>query len=106
MVELKFKIADKEFRENFMISGIGDEDMILGLPRLRYHNPRIDWETGEITFLPGQKLQIRKFMGVLDNTPKEVLIGAKIMASQELAYQQQKVKRKIDDLIPSYLQGY
>uniref|UniRef100_A0A0W0GAD6 Pro-pol protein n=1 Tax=Moniliophthora roreri TaxID=221103 RepID=A0A0W0GAD6_MONRR len=106
MVELEFKIVDKEFRENFIISGIRDEDMILGLLWLHYHNPQINWETGEIQFLPRQKLQIKKFMGILDNTPAEVLIGAKITASQELAHQQQEIKREIDDLIPSYLQRY
>uniref|UniRef100_A0A0W0FUY0 Pro-pol protein n=1 Tax=Moniliophthora roreri TaxID=221103 RepID=A0A0W0FUY0_MONRR len=106
IVELEFRIAEKKFKENFMISGIGDEDMILGLPWLCYHNPQIDWEMGEIKFLPRQRLQIKRFMGILDNTPEEVLISAKITASQELAHQQQEVKRKIDELIPSYLQGY
>ncbi|ESK81230.1 reverse transcriptase-rnase h-integrase [Moniliophthora roreri MCA 2997] len=106
VVELEFKIAGKEFRENFMISGIRDESMILGLPWLRYHNPQIDWETGEVKFLPKRKIQIKRFRGVLDSTPAEVLIGAKITASQELAHQQQEVKKEIDELIPSYLQGY
>ncbi|ESK80664.1 reverse transcriptase-rnase h-integrase [Moniliophthora roreri MCA 2997] len=45
-------------------------------------------------------------MGILNSTPEEVLIKAKIMASQELAHQQQEVKREIDELIPSYLQEY
>ncbi|ESK81191.1 pro-pol protein [Moniliophthora roreri MCA 2997] len=106
MVELEFKIADKEFRENFMVSGIGDEDMILELPWLCYHNPRINWEIGQIQFLPRRKLQIKKFTEVLDNTPTEVLIGAKITASQELAHQQQEVKKEVGDLIPPYLWGY
>ncbi|ESK90015.1 pro-pol protein [Moniliophthora roreri MCA 2997] len=102
VVELKFRIADKEFRENFMILGIRDENIILGLPWLRYHNPQINWETGEIKFLPRRKLQIKRFMGILDSTPKEVLIGVKTTALQELAHQQQEVK-EIDELIPSYL---
>ncbi|ESK80909.1 pro-pol protein [Moniliophthora roreri MCA 2997] len=106
VVELEFKIAGKEFRENFMILGIGDKEMILGLPWLCYHNPQIDWETGEIKFMPRQKLQIKRFKSILDNTPEEVLIGAKIMALQELAHQQQEAKKDIDELIPPYLQGY
>ncbi|ESK81960.1 hypothetical protein Moror_15388 [Moniliophthora roreri MCA 2997] len=106
MVELEFKIAGKEFRENFIISGIGDESIILGLLWLRYHNPQIDWEIGEVQFLPKRKIRIRRFTGILDCTPAEVLIGAKIMALQELAHQQQEVKKEIDKLIPSYLQGY
>ncbi|ESK81723.1 reverse transcriptase-rnase h-integrase [Moniliophthora roreri MCA 2997] len=106
VVELEFRIAGKEFRENFMISGIGDEEMILGLPWLWYHNPQINWETGEIQFLPCRRIQIKRFRGVLDNTNLEVLIGAKITASQEMAHQQQVVKKNIDELIPKYLLGY
>ncbi|ESK86751.1 reverse transcriptase-rnase h-integrase [Moniliophthora roreri MCA 2997] len=106
VVELEFQIAGKEFWENFMISGIGDEDMILGLPWLRYHNPVIDWETGEIQFQPRRRIQIKRFRGVLDNFEPEVLIGAKITASQEMAHQQQTVKKEIEELIPTYLLGY
>ncbi|ESK94499.1 protease [Moniliophthora roreri MCA 2997] len=106
VVELEFQIAGKEFRENFMISGIGDEEMILGLPWLRYHNPKIDWEIEEIQFSPQRKIQIKRFRGILDNTEPEILIGAKITASKEMAHQQQTVKKDIDELIPKYLQGY
>uniref|UniRef100_A0A0W0F8S2 Pro-pol protein n=1 Tax=Moniliophthora roreri TaxID=221103 RepID=A0A0W0F8S2_MONRR len=106
VVELEFQIAEKEFQENFMISGIGDKEMILGLPWLRCHNPQIDWETGEIQFLPHRRIQIKRFRGVLDNTDSEILIGAKITASQEMAHQQQTVKKDIDELIPKYLLGY
>ncbi|ESK82302.1 hypothetical protein Moror_5417 [Moniliophthora roreri MCA 2997] len=106
VVELEFKIAGKEFRENFMISGIGDESIILGLPWLQYHNPQIDWETGEVKFIPKRKIQIRRFKGILDDNLAEVLIGAKITASQELAHQQQEVRKEIDKMIPPYLQWY
>uniref|UniRef100_A0A0W0FDK0 RNA-directed DNA polymerase n=1 Tax=Moniliophthora roreri TaxID=221103 RepID=A0A0W0FDK0_MONRR len=106
VVELEFQIAGKEFRENFMILGIGDEEMILGLPWLRYHNPTINWETGEIQFLLRKRIQIKRFRGILDDTEPEILIGAKITASQEMAHQQQMVKKDIDKLIPKYLLGY
>ncbi|ESK81980.1 pro-pol protein [Moniliophthora roreri MCA 2997] len=106
VVELEFQIAGKEFWENFMVSGIRDEDMILGLPWLQYHNPSINWETGEIQFPPRRRIQIKRFRGVLDNVEPEVLIGAKITASQEMAHQQQIVKKDIKELIPSYLLGY
>uniref|UniRef100_A0A0W0FZW8 CCHC-type domain-containing protein n=1 Tax=Moniliophthora roreri TaxID=221103 RepID=A0A0W0FZW8_MONRR len=106
VVELEFKIAGKEFRENFMISGIEDEEMILGLLWLHHHNPQIDWETGEMKFVLRWKLQIKRFKGILNNTLEEVLIGAKITALQELAHQQQEAKKDIDELIPFYLQGY
>uniref|UniRef100_A0A0W0GEN7 Putative reverse transcriptase-rnase h-integrase n=1 Tax=Moniliophthora roreri TaxID=221103 RepID=A0A0W0GEN7_MONRR len=66
----------------------------------------INWETGEIQFPPRRKIQIKRFRGILDNNEPEVLIGAKITASQEMAHQQQMVKREIDELIPKYLLGY
>uniref|UniRef100_A0A0W0G753 Putative reverse transcriptase-rnase h-integrase n=1 Tax=Moniliophthora roreri TaxID=221103 RepID=A0A0W0G753_MONRR len=106
VVEPEFQIAGKEFQENFMILGIGDEEMILGLPWLQYHNPTINWETGEIQFPPRRRIQIKRFRGVLDNNELEVLIGVKITASQEMAHQQQAVKRDINELIPKYLLGY
>uniref|UniRef100_A0A0W0FHU8 Putative reverse transcriptase-rnase h-integrase n=1 Tax=Moniliophthora roreri TaxID=221103 RepID=A0A0W0FHU8_MONRR len=56
--------------------------------------------------MPKRRIQIKRFRGVLDTNPAEVLIGAKITASQELAHQQQEVIKEIDELIPSYLQGY
>ncbi|ESK82137.1 reverse transcriptase-rnase h-integrase [Moniliophthora roreri MCA 2997] len=96
VVELEFNMAGREFWENFMISDIGDEEMILGLPWLRYHNPTINWETGEIQFPLQRRIQIKRFRGVLDNNEPEVLIGAKITASQEMAHQQQEVKRDIE----------
>uniref|UniRef100_A0A0W0FNA6 Reverse transcriptase domain-containing protein n=1 Tax=Moniliophthora roreri TaxID=221103 RepID=A0A0W0FNA6_MONRR len=106
VVELEFQIAGKDFKENFMISGIGNKDMILGLPWLRYHNPVIDWGTGEIQFPLRRKIQIKRFTGVLDNAETEVLIGAKITVSQEMAHQQQTVKKDIEELIPKHLLGY
>uniref|UniRef100_A0A0W0FB99 Retrotransposon gag domain-containing protein n=1 Tax=Moniliophthora roreri TaxID=221103 RepID=A0A0W0FB99_MONRR len=105
-IQLRENQAGKEFRENFMISGIGDENIILGLPWLRYHNSQINWETGEVKFVLKRRIQIRRFTGILDSNPMEVLIGAKITASQELAHQQQEVKKEIDKLIPPYLQRY
>ncbi|ESK80854.1 hypothetical protein Moror_15425 [Moniliophthora roreri MCA 2997] len=106
MVEIEFQIQGKEFKENFLILGIGEEEMILGLPWLRAHNPKIDWEMGEIEFPPKRKIHIKRFVEILDTTPAEVLIRAKTTMSQELAHQKEEMKKNIDDLIPPYLQGY
>uniref|UniRef100_A0A0W0FI80 RNA-directed DNA polymerase n=1 Tax=Moniliophthora roreri TaxID=221103 RepID=A0A0W0FI80_MONRR len=106
VVELEFQIAGKEFKEHFMISGIGDEGIILGLPWLRHHNPAIDWQTGEIQFQPRRRIKIKRFTGVLDTFEPEVLIGAKTTASQEMAHQHHTVKREIEELVPEYLLGY
>ncbi|ESK80931.1 hypothetical protein Moror_15876 [Moniliophthora roreri MCA 2997] len=106
VVELEFQIAGKEFKEHFMISGIGDEGIILGLPWLRHHNPAIDWQTGEIQFQPRRRIQIKRFTGVLDTFEPEILIGAKTTASQEMAHQHHTVKKEIEELVLDYLLGY
>jgi hypothetical protein len=36
-------------RAVFAITALGDQDVILGLPWLRQHNPEVDWKTGEVT---------------------------------------------------------
>jgi len=36
--------------QEFLITDIGPEDIILGLPWLRHHNPNIDWKKGTLKF--------------------------------------------------------
>jgi hypothetical protein len=43
------KIGNTAKKINFFITGIGPEDIILGLPWLKEANPIIDWEEGKIT---------------------------------------------------------
>ncbi|ESK81069.1 hypothetical protein Moror_13389 [Moniliophthora roreri MCA 2997] len=105
-IKVEFRIQEKTFKEKFLISGIREEEMILGLPWLRLHSSKINWKTGEMEFPPRRKIQIKHFTGVLDNTPMEILIGAKTMASREFAHQKEEAKKSIDKLIPLYLQGY
>ena len=31
-----------------MVADIGDEDLIIGVDWLRYHNPEINWQSGEV----------------------------------------------------------
>lgn len=35
---------------NFDITDTGTDDIVLGIPWLRMHNPTIDWTTGELQF--------------------------------------------------------
>ena len=43
---LKVKVDDKEMNTRFLVTDIGKEDMILGLPWLKQYNPVIDWDKG------------------------------------------------------------
>ncbi|EEB88998.1 hypothetical protein MPER_12960 [Moniliophthora perniciosa FA553] len=112
-VLFEYSSGTKTFCEEFMISGLGKEKLILGLPWLQNHNPNIDWVTGEVVFRPNRKLRIRQFTGILDTTPPEILIQAKQIeevhiraktsTSQTLAQAQEEKKRSLEELIPSYL---
>ena len=35
-------------KETLLITSLGKEDVILGMPWLKKHNPQIDWEKGEL----------------------------------------------------------
>ncbi|EEB96036.1 hypothetical protein MPER_04898 [Moniliophthora perniciosa FA553] len=96
-----------------MISGLGKEKLILGLLWLQNHNPNIDWVTGEVTFRPNRKIHIKRFTGILDTTPPEILIQAKQIeevhiraktsTSQTLAQAQERKEKSLEELIPLYL---
>jgi hypothetical protein len=40
------------FNEQFYVTGLGKQEIILGLPWLHKHNPMIDWKKGEIAWKP------------------------------------------------------
>ncbi|EEB92947.1 hypothetical protein MPER_08468 [Moniliophthora perniciosa FA553] len=69
-VLFEFETNGRKFYENLLISGLGSEELIFGLPWLRSHNRIIDWISGEITFRPPQKIAIKRFVGVLDEEKK------------------------------------
>jgi gag-polyprotein putative aspartyl protease len=47
----RLQINGEEFQEEFLITGLGKESIILGLPWLRRTNPDINWEDGTFHFL-------------------------------------------------------
>ena len=40
---VKYQIGRQEFNEWFLITKLGDQQLILGMPWLRQHNPTIYW---------------------------------------------------------------
>jgi Retroviral aspartyl protease len=48
-INLKFKLGDQTFNEQFYLTGLGKQRIILGFPWLYKHNPVIDWKKGEIS---------------------------------------------------------
>ena len=47
-VEQEFKINSRKFREQFYVTGLGKQKIILGFTWLQKYNPLIDWKTGKI----------------------------------------------------------
>src|SRR5271163_1119758 len=46
--DLDLKIGDKTSITRFMITGLGEQKVILGYPWFQKHNPEINWNTGVI----------------------------------------------------------
>ena len=51
-VDLEFQIEHKKFKEQFYVTGLGKQKIILGFPWLHKHNPIIDWKKWEIKWQP------------------------------------------------------
>ena len=51
-VDLEFQIGHKKFKEQFYVTGLGKQRVILGFPWLNKHNLIIDWKKGEIKWQP------------------------------------------------------
>ena len=41
-------LGDRYFKETLLVSGLGRQKIILGLPWLTEHNPDINWKTGVV----------------------------------------------------------
>jgi hypothetical protein len=61
-VNLRFTLGERKFKEQFYVTGLGKQRIILGFPWLHKYNPIIDWKKGEITFKPFQ-IDWRRLMG-------------------------------------------
>ena len=47
-IKLEFKINSRKFREQFYVTGLGKQKIILGFTWLQKYNPLIDWKIGQI----------------------------------------------------------
>jgi hypothetical protein len=48
VVDTVLRYRDHAERAHFAVTGLGNQDMILGYSWLREHNPEVDWSTGEV----------------------------------------------------------
>ena len=56
-VNLQMEINDRRFPIRLLVTGLGKERIILGLPWLREQNPDINWKTGEFSWREPPKLR-------------------------------------------------
>jgi hypothetical protein len=52
---IQYAIGDQEFDEWFLVTSLGDQKMILGMPWLESHNPRINWKRKTIELVDWNK---------------------------------------------------
>ena len=78
---LRILVGDKETRQKFYITNLGDDKLILGYPWLRHFNPQINWAKDSVTsgpvsleppFLKYQKLRLRKAQINYTEPPSDV----------------------------------
>ncbi|ESK81446.1 hypothetical protein Moror_15818 [Moniliophthora roreri MCA 2997] len=110
-VTATYDIGTKHLTDTFLISGLGTEDVILGLPWLRKYNPDVDWVTGRTVFPSKRYIRIPHVTGVLDfESPEELIhridIRAKLSTSQRLEHDADTMPSGADVKIPEYLAQY
>ncbi|KAA1479212.1 hypothetical protein DENSPDRAFT_886534 [Dentipellis sp. KUC8613] len=103
----------------FLVTDLGPEDVILGLPWLRKVNPQIDWTNGEVKleaagtpaedFIPFQKIAAnrreRRYwwkQKVLEESTEELWCAAGYTYSSQLAAEanQGKKQKTFEEMVP------
>uniref|UniRef100_A0A0W0G245 Pro-pol protein n=1 Tax=Moniliophthora roreri TaxID=221103 RepID=A0A0W0G245_MONRR len=110
-VTATYTMGTKQLTDTFLISGLGSEEVILGLPWLRKYNPSVDWNTGRTTFPDKQYIKIPRTVGILDHeAPEELIrridIRAKLSTSQKLQHDADEECPNPTTAIPEYLSQY
>lgn len=117
---LTLTVGDITEKTDFLITNIGPEDIILGLPWLKRVNPSINWEQGEITLPSGseeappsvpefQKLDTRRHerrqwvkAGIIKDSSDEIWCMASFTYSTKLAAEanEAKAKKTFEQMVP------
>ena len=123
---LRLSVGDYSEVLDFLITNIGPESIILGLPWLRKVNPSIDWEKGEMRLeeskkedsseqgrifrISANRVQRRNLYkaGILDNTSEEVWCAAGYTHSQRIAEEVNKAKgkRTFEEMVPKHYRAF
>src|SRR5580698_5488998 len=71
---VKYRIGKQEFDEWFLITQLGDQQLILGMPWLQDHNPNIDWRYRTIELIDWSQEQgrsLREITQVIETIKRE-----------------------------------
>ena len=71
---VKYRIGKQEFDEWFLITQLGDQQLILGMPWLQDHNPNIDWRYRTIELIDWSQEQgrsLREITQVIETIRRE-----------------------------------
>ena len=119
---LRMKIGEHEEEVELLITDLGPEDVVLGLPWLRKVNPAIDWAKGVMKIeieeeqeeevqteeterweqIRGNRRQRRQWQkdGVLEHASDELWVAAGVTYAAELAFEESKRKEKKRSELP------
>lgn len=117
-VRLQLTLGDHTENVEFLVTDIGPEDMILGLPWLTRINPIINWTKGEMTLpvsseeaddlfsrIKANRLERRQWIkaGIIHHSDDEVWSCAGFTYSTKLAVDalKDKPKKSFNELVPS-----
>lgn len=116
--KLRLTVGSSKSNETFLVTNVGPEDVILGLPWLKKTNPAIDWETGDIRLrsdtdapppslhqIDANRTERRQWLkaGIIQDTTDELWILAGYTYSQAIAVEANKEKyaKSFEQLVPA-----
>jgi predicted aspartyl protease len=119
---LRLRVGDTEEWQTFLVTDLGPEDVVLGLPWLRKVNPEIDWMEGKLKMSGGpqtearveqiaaNRTQRRRWWKacVLEDLTEQVWCAAGFTYSTELAEKasKEKPKRAFEEIVPQEYRQY
>lgn len=101
-VILTFKSRGRIFQEEFLVTGLGRQNLILGHPWLTKYNPLINWTTGEISWRHTKS--DTSHVSLVHN--QESWIQTKMTMSQSLAQEPEQPAKTLEEMIPKEYHEY
>jgi Retroviral aspartyl protease len=117
---LQLRVGENSAWEEFMVTDLGPEDVVLGLPWLRKMNPEIDWSEGTLNMreesqrkteqVAATRVQRRRWWKakILEDPSERLWCVAGFTYSTELAEKanKEKPKRTFEEIVPEDYRQY